>query len=99
MAGQSDSQKITKSASTRRRCPNPIPPEQRDATDVDTAAALLGVSRRALYDLISTGEIESIKIGARRLIPRSARQRLLERLSGKDGLDGRRVSRRKPMTR
>jgi excisionase family DNA binding protein len=61
----------------RRR--NPIPPEQRDAVDVNTTAALLGVSRRTIYDLIARGELASVKIGARRLIPRRARLDLLER--------------------
>lgn len=60
----------------RARRANPIPPEQRDATDVETTAALLGVSRRTIYELITDGTLRSIKIRGRRLIPRSERERL-----------------------
>ena len=65
---------------SRRRRPNPIPPEQRDAVDVETTANLLGVSRRTIYKLISTGELQSIKVRGRRLIPRRTRKQLIERL-------------------
>ena len=65
---------------SRPRRPNPIPPEQRDAVGVETTANLLGVSRRTIYELISTGEIQSVKVRGRRLIPRRAREDLIERL-------------------
>lgn len=65
---------------SRPRRTNPIPPEQRDAVDVETTANLLGVSRRTIYKLISTGEIQSVKVRGRRLIPRRAREDLIERL-------------------
>lgn len=64
----------------RNRRVNHVPPEQRDATDVNTTADLLGVSRRTVYDLIATRELESIKIRGRRLIPRRSREKLIERL-------------------
>lgn len=66
-------------ARRRNRHVNLVPPEQRDAVDVNTTADLLGVSRRLIYDLLATGELESIKIGGRRLVPRRARERLIER--------------------
>ncbi len=65
---------------SRPRRPNPIPPEQRDAVDVETTANLLGVSRRTIYKLISTAELQSVKVRGRRLIPRRAREQLIERL-------------------
>ena len=71
---------IDEKARTRQRRHNPIPPEQRDAVDVETTADLLGVSRRTIYELISTGEIQSVKVRSRRLIPRRAREELIERL-------------------
>ena len=64
----------------RRRRHNPIPPEQRDAVGVETTANLLGISRRTIYELISTGELQSIKVCGRRLIPRCAREQLIDRL-------------------
>ncbi len=33
------------------------------------AARALGLSRTALYSILSTGELESIKVGSSRLIP------------------------------
>ena len=64
----------------RRRRHNPIPPEQRDTVGVETTANLLGISRRTIYELISTGELQSVKVRGRRLIPRRAREQLIERL-------------------
>ena len=72
--------RIATDSPRRNRRANPIPPEQRDAVDVETTANLLGVSRRTIYKLISTGEIQSVKVRGRRLIPRRAREQLIERL-------------------
>ena len=41
------------------------------------AAKLLAMSRTTLYALLATGELESIKIGASRLIPVDAVHRLV----------------------
>lgn len=70
---------------SRRRRPNPIPPEQRDVVDVETTANLLDISRRTIYALIATGELQSVKVRARRLIPRRAREELIERLLAEGG--------------
>lgn len=40
--------------------------------DVDAAAAALGIARSKLYDLITAGELRSVKVGRRRLIPAQA---------------------------
>ena len=63
----------------RKRRVNPIPPEQRDAADVNTTAALLNVSRRTIYSLMSSGELASIKIRGKRVIPRRSRENFIER--------------------
>jgi excisionase family DNA binding protein len=44
---------------------------------VEQAAQLLNVGRSMAYDLIRTGRLRSVKIGRRRLIPRSALDALL----------------------
>lgn len=42
----------------------------RRAYSVDEARALLGnISRKSIYDLINSGELASIKIAGRRLVP------------------------------
>ena len=45
---------------------------------VDEAAALLGISRTLAYDGVRTGEIPSIRIGRRLLVPRQALERILQ---------------------
>ena len=41
------------------------------AYSVDEAAAMIGVSRRSIYELFRSGQLGSVKIGARRLIRRT----------------------------
>jgi excisionase family DNA binding protein len=48
------------------------------AYSVKDAATVLGVSRAMLYELISTGDLPSTKLGSRRLIRREAIVCLLE---------------------
>ncbi len=45
---------------------------------VEETRKLLGLSRGLVYQAISTGEIPSIRIGRRILIPRAALKRLLD---------------------
>lgn len=45
----------------------------------DRAGQRAGVSTRAIYTLIATGELRSFKIGKRRLIPDAELQRLIAR--------------------
>jgi excisionase family DNA binding protein len=47
---------------------------------VDEAADLLGIGRTFMFRLIATGEIDSLKIGRRRMIPSEALERYIERL-------------------
>lgn len=45
----------------------------------DSAAQRIGISRRAIYDLIASGAIRSYKDGKRRLIPDSELQIYVQR--------------------
>jgi excisionase family DNA binding protein len=44
---------------------------------VNEAAAKLGVGRSKLYELISTGALESVKLGKSRLVPAEAIERFV----------------------
>jgi len=44
------------------------------------AAALLGISRSNLYCLMRAGEVRSVRIGSRRLIPRTALESFVDTL-------------------
>jgi excisionase family DNA binding protein len=47
---------------------------------IDEAAARLRVSRWSVYNLIRTGQLHTIKIGRRRLVPLDALTECLEHL-------------------
>lgn len=47
---------------------------------VEEVAELLDVGRTRVYDLIRSGELQSVKIGGSRRIPPAALQRYLDRL-------------------
>jgi len=47
---------------------------------IDEAAARLRVSRWSVYNLIRSGQLHTIKIGRRRLVPLDALTECLERL-------------------
>jgi excisionase family DNA binding protein len=47
---------------------------------VEEAAKILGISRTFMFQLITTGQIDSFKIGSRRKIHRDAINRYLDRL-------------------
>ncbi len=46
------------------------------------AADLLGVSRTTVYELLNTGQLESVRIGRARRIPRAALVAYVDRLRG-----------------
>ncbi len=48
---------------------------------VDEAAAILGIGRNAAYEAVRRGEIPSLRIGGRILVPKAAFQKML-------GMDG-----------
>lgn len=48
--------------------------------DLDEAATLLSVSQRVVERLIRDGEIDSVKLGRRRLVPHDALEAYVARL-------------------
>jgi excisionase family DNA binding protein len=53
-------------------------PLRRPVLSVEELAELLGTGRTATYDAVRRGEIPSIKIGRKVLVPTAAVRRLLE---------------------
>jgi excisionase family DNA binding protein len=51
----------------------------------EEAAGLLGIGRTFMFHLLATGEIDSLKIGRRRKIPRDAIDCYIERLRAQQG--------------
>lgn len=47
------------------------------AYSLDRAAALIDLSRRSLYRLIDSGELRTVKLGRRRLVPAHELERLV----------------------
>ena len=45
---------------------------------VEEAASLLGISRNLAYELVSNGQIPSIRLGRRVLVPRKALYKMLD---------------------
>jgi excisionase family DNA binding protein len=55
------------------------PITDRIAFPVDEARSLLGgISRKSIYDLINSGELKTVMIAGRRLVPKEALYRLIE---------------------
>ena len=52
--------------------PAPVPVVDRLLLDVASAARVMGISRSLLYELLSRGELPSIRIASRRLVPRQS---------------------------
>ena len=58
---------------------------ERELFDVTTAAIVLSIGRRKVWQLIKSGELESVRIGNRRLIPRAALTQFVGGLSADAG--------------
>ena len=58
---------------------------KRQTYTVDEAAELLGIGRNGAYEGVKSGEIPSIRIGKRILVPKVALDRLLARDAGGTG--------------
>jgi len=54
------------------------PPLERLAYKPSDAAALLGIGRNRVFELLKSGELASVKYGRTRLIPRKAIERFLD---------------------
>ena len=55
-------------------------PAERVAVSPGEAAKLIGVGRTKIYELISSGALRSVKVGARRLITMTALQEWISSL-------------------
>jgi excisionase family DNA binding protein len=53
--------------------------------EVREVAGMLSLGRSKLYSLILSGELRSVKVGRRRLIPPAAIREFVERLHSPDG--------------
>ena len=58
-----------------------LPVSERLALSVEEAGALLGISRDLAYDLVARGELPSVRLGRRLVVPRRALEEALDRLS------------------
>jgi excisionase family DNA binding protein len=58
-----------------------IPMTERLALSVEEAGALLGISRDLAYDLVAIGQLPSVRLGRRLVVPRRALEETLGRLS------------------
>lgn len=54
---------------------------------VEEAAALLGIGRTYMFELIASGQVRSLKLGKHRRIPRSALDDFIERLANDQAPD------------
>jgi excisionase family DNA binding protein len=70
---------ITLSSRAPRRADVPL--AERVALSVEEAGALLGISRDLAYDLVARGELPSVRLGRRLVVPRRALEGALDRLS------------------
>ncbi len=50
---------------------------------VEEASKILGIGRNQAYDAAKSGELPTLRIGKRILVPRVALERMLNRASGK----------------
>jgi excisionase family DNA binding protein len=55
-------------------------PERRLLYPISEASELLGIKRTLTYELIGAGEIETVTVGRRRLVPREALEAYVSRL-------------------
>lgn len=51
---------------------------QRLAFSVDEAAGMLGISRDLAYDLARQGQLRTVRLGRRRVVPRVALEEILD---------------------
>ena len=63
------------------------PVEDRLVFTVEEAAQLLGISRSFAYEAVQRGEIPSMRIGRRILVPKAALERFLSELGSEAGHD------------
>jgi excisionase family DNA binding protein len=59
-----------------------VPLSDRLALSAEEAGALLGISRDLAYDLVASGELPSVRLGRRIVVPRHALEESLAQRSG-----------------
>ncbi len=77
LEGSNNSRFELVSSTRAREWETPSPKQLRLTLTVEEAAETLGLSRAFAYDAVRRGEIPSIRIGRRILIPKKALERLL----------------------
>jgi excisionase family DNA binding protein len=61
----------------RRTQQMPTEPDQRLTISVEETGRLLGISRGLAYELVNRGELPSVRLGRRIVVPRRALDRML----------------------
>lgn len=59
---------------------------ERATLTVDETAAVLGIGRELAFTMCRTGQIPTIRLGRRILVPRAALERMLETAGQSDGI-------------
>ena len=54
---------------------------------VEEAAALLHIGRTRMYELIAAGDVTSVKLGGKRLVPRDELEKFVRQLAAEQGGD------------
>jgi len=62
----------------RRTQQMPTEPDQRLTISVEETGRLLGISRGLAYELVNRGELPSVRLGRRIVVPRRALDRMLD---------------------
>ena len=60
---------------------------ERAALTVEEAAMLLGISRASAYAAVQRGEIPTLKIGRRLIVPRAAFEKMLDAASEREPVE------------
>ncbi|HET6665286.1 MAG TPA: helix-turn-helix domain-containing protein [Acidimicrobiales bacterium] len=73
-----DNHQPNASDTERRIQQMPTKPDQRLTISVEEAGRLLGISRGLAYELVNRGELPSVRLGRRIVVPRRALDRMLD---------------------
>ena len=73
-----DNHQPNASDTERRSQQMPTKRDQRLTISVEEAGRLLGISRGLAYELVNRGELPSVRLGRRIVVPRRALDRLLD---------------------
>jgi excisionase family DNA binding protein len=73
-----DNHQRNASDTERRIQQMPTKPDQRLTISVEEAGRLLGISRGLAYELVNRGELPSVRLGRRIVVPRRALDRMLD---------------------